>query len=431
MAEQLSEQSYSAFADHLLRNQLADERRGRYMVRWVRRYHAHPMPVSDATPQERLDAFLGQLRKEAIEEWQVEQAREAITVWRAWSGNQQTGEAVAAPRITMDATGAFDPHKMLAVLEHTLRLRHYSLRTIETYREWARRYLEYLAATKQCTETGALITVASFQNFISQLATRLRVSASTQNQAFCALLFLLREVAGLEIGVLENTVRAKRGKHLPTVLSVEEVRRLFAQLSGTLRLMAELIYGGGLRVSECCNLRVKDVDFGMNQIMVRSGKGAKDRTTLLPESLKSTLEEHLKRVRGLYDEDRKAHMAGVAIPNALERKLPDASSEWAWFWLFPSRTLTVDPATRVARRWHTTDSAIQRALADAARKAKITKRVTVHCLRHSFATHLLVNGVDIREVQELLGHSNVETTMIYTHVARGLRAPPCSPLDRL
>ena len=431
MADRASEQLLASFADHLLRNQLADERHCRYMLHWVRRYLAHPPPVSNTTPEELMDAYLGQLRKEACEDWQLDQAKQTITAWRAWSGGRNAGEPAPAPRIVAAADGSFDPGKTLAVLEHTLRLRHYSLRTLDTYLDWTRRYLDYLKATNQITPAGALISVASFQNFISHLATKMRVASNTQNQAFCALLFLLREILGLEVGVLENTVRAKRGEHLPTVLSVEEVRRLFAQMSGTPRLMAELIYGGGLRVSECCNLRVKDIDFGMNQVMVRSGKGFKDRTTLLPERLKPALEKHLKHIRGLYDEDRQANVAGVAMPDALERKLPNASKEWAWFWLFPSRTLAVDPETHVVRRWHGTDSAIQRMIGDAARKAGITKRVTSHSLRHSFATHLLVNGVDIREVQELLGHSNVETTMIYLHVARGLRAPPRSPLDQL
>ena len=294
-----------------------------------------------------------------------------------------------------------------------------------------RRYLDYLKATNQTTPAGVLITVTSFQNYISHLATRMRVSANTQNQAFCALLFLLRDILGLEVGVLENTVRAKRGEHLPTVLSVEEVRRLFDQMTGTSRLMAELIYGGGLRVSECCKFRVKDIDFGTNQLYVRAGKGFKDRTTLLPDRLKPQLETHLQRIRELYDQDRRDEVEGVAMPDALDRKLPSASKEWAWFWAFPSRALAVDPETHVVRRWYATDSALQKMIADAARKAGIPKRVTPHCLRHSFATQMLVNGVDIREVQELLGHSNVETTMIYLHVARGLRAPPRSPLDQL
>jgi hypothetical protein len=195
-----------------------------------------------------MDAFLGQLRREDLKEWQLEQARQPVTTWRAWSGRRTSGEPTPAPRVAAAADGSFDPGKVLAVLEHTLRLRHYSPRTLGTYMDWARRYLEYLKATNQVTPAGALIMVSSFQNFISHLATRMRVSSSTQNQAFSSLLFLLRDVLGMEVGVLENTVRAKRGEHLPTVLSVDEVRRLFVQMSGTPRLMAELIYGGGLRI---------------------------------------------------------------------------------------------------------------------------------------------------------------------------------------
>ena len=431
MADRATEQLLSSFADHLLRNQLADERHCRFMIHWVRRFLVYPPPVSNATPDELMDAYLGQLRREDLDDWQLDQARQSITAWRAWSGGRKTGEPEPAPRIATAADGAFDPSKTLAVLEHTLRLRHYSPRTLDTYLDWARRYMEYLKATNQITPTGVLISVSSFQNYISHLATRMRVSANTQNQAFCALLFLLREVLGVEVGVLQNTVRAKRGQHLPTVLSVDEVRGLFDHMTGTSRLMAELLYGGGLRISECCNFRVKDIDFGTNQLFVRSGKGFKDRTTLLPDRLKPQLEAHLQRVRNLYDQDRREGLEGVAMPDALERKLPNASKEWAWYWAFPCRSLAVDPETHVVRRWHITDSALQKMIAEAARKAGIPKRVTPHSLRHSFATAMLVNGVDIREVQELLGHANVETTMIYLHVARGLRAPPRSPLDQL
>ena len=431
MSDRASEQLLSSFADHLLRNQLADERHCRFMIHWVRRYLVHPPPVSNATPDEQVDAYLGQLRKENLKEWQLDQARQTITAWQAWSGGRNMGEPAPAPRVVAAADGSVDPGKTLAVLEHTLRLRHYSPRTLGTYLDWSRRYLDYLKTTNQITPAGALISVTSFQNYISHLATRMRVSANTQNQAFSALLFLLREILGLEVGVLENTVRAKRGEHLPTVLSVEEVRRLFNHMTGTSRLMAELIYGGGLRVSECCKFRVKDIDFGTNQLYVRAGKGFKDRTTLLPDRLKPQLETHLQRIRELYDQDRREGVEGVEMPDALDRKLPNASKEWAWFWAFPSRTLAVDPETHVVRRWFATDSALQRMIAEAARQAGIPKRVTPHCLRHSFATQMLVNGVDIREVQELLGHSHVETTMIYLHVARGLRAPPKSPLDQL
>jgi integron integrase len=289
----------------------------------------------------------------------------------------------------------------------------------------------YLKETNRAVNDRPVISREGLTDFLSHLATARNVSASTQNQAFGALLFLFREVLGNELGDMERTVRARRGQRLPTVLASEEVRRLLEQLTGTTQLMAELTYGGGLRLMECCRLRVKDIDVGTNQIYVRSGKGDKDRTTLLPDRLKPSLQAHLERVRALYDQDRQAGVAGVALPDALERKLPNAGTDWAWFWVFPSKSLALDPRTQVVRRWHVTDSWLQRAVSQAARKANIPKRVTVHTLRHSFATHLLVNGVDIRQVQELLGHAHVETTMIYTHVARGLRAPPRSPLDAL
>ena len=431
LQNQDTERLLSAFADHLLRNQLADERHGRYMVHWVRRYLAYPPPSSTATQDELLDAYMAQLDREGIKDWQLDQAKQSITAWRAWGGGRNEAPPPPLPKLAAAADGTVDRCQALTALENTLRVRHYSPRTVETYMDWTRRFLDYQASTGRSIDGRIAVSTEHFQNFISHLATKMRVGSNTQNQAFGAVLFFLREVLRLKVGQLEHTVRAKRGQHMPTVLSVEEIRRLFNEMSGTPQLMAELIYGGGLRVSECCNLRVKDIDFGMNQVMVRAGKGAKDRTTLLPERLKPALEEHLKRVRGLYDQDRQANLAGVAMPDALDRKLPNASTEWAWYWAFPSRTLAIDPETQIVRRWRASDTSIQRALAEAARKTAIPKRITAHSLRHSFATHLLVNGVDIREVQELLGHANVETTMIYLHVARGLRAPPRSPLDQL
>ncbi|HRR33331.1 MAG TPA: tyrosine-type recombinase/integrase [Kiritimatiellia bacterium] len=239
----------------------------------------------------------------------------------------------------------------------------------------ARRFFDYLVSTGNVSDGRPVLTEESFQSFISHLATRLRVAAGTQNQAFAAVLFLYRDVLGVEVGRLEDTVRAKRGQRLPTVLSTDEVQRLSDKMEGAPRLMAELIYGGGLRVMACCRLRVKDVDFGMNQLMVRGGKGDKDRSTLLPERLKPVLRQHLERVRGLYETDRAGKVAGVHMPGALERKLPHASTEWGGAGSSPA--------------------------------------------------------ADIRQVQELFGHTHVETTMIYTHVAKGLRAPPKSPLDLL
>ena len=430
MADQDRERLLAAFADHLLKNRLADEKHGRYMVGWVRRFLDFPPPVPNATAEECLLEYLRALEREQAQDWQVEQARMAVRAWLAWR-RRQAAPPPQTPKLRLAADGTVEPARALEAVTETMRVRHYSYRTEQTYLDWARRFFQYLVSTGNVSDGRPVLTEETFQSFISHLATRLRVAAGTQNQAFAAVLFLYRDVLGLEVGRLEDTVRAKRGHRLPTVLSTEEVQKLFDKMEGTPRLMAELIYGGGLRVMECCRMRVKDVDFGMNQLMVRGGKGDKDRSTLLPERLKPALRQHLERVRGLFEQDRAAKVAGVHMPDALERKLPHASTEWGWFWLFPSRSLSVDPRTNVVRRHHASDVSVQQAVAQAVAKAGIAKRVTPHTLRHSFATHLLVNGVDIRQVQELLGHANVETTMIYTHVANGLRAPPKSPLDLL
>ena len=228
-----------------------------------------------------------------------------------------------------------------------------------------------------------------------------------------------------------QVARAKRGSHLPVVLSVPETAALLRALRGTARLMAQLIYGGGLRVSECCELRIKDLDFDQGLIIVRGGKGGKDRSTLFPESARDEMRTQLRKAEVLQRTDRQAGIAGVWLPPAVERKYPNAGRELGWFWAFPSQTLSTDPVAGVVRRHHVHESLVQKAVKSAALEARIHKPVSVHVLRHSFATHLLLGGVDIRQIQEYLGHANVETTMIYTHVVKELRNPPRSPLDVL
>lgn len=431
MADHDVERLLAAFADHLLKNRLADEKHGRYMVNWVRRFLAFPPPMTGSTVEEILKAYLQKLDDERYESWQVEQARQSVRVWLAWRQNSSSAPLATPQKMALAADQTLDPAQALDMLSQTLRVRHYSYRTEQTYLDWTRRYFDYLVSAGWLAHGRPVVTEETFQLFIAHLATHLHVGSNTQNQAFAAVLFLFRDVLGKEVGQLENTARAKRGVRLPTVLSVDELRKIFEQMEGTPKLMAELMYGGGLRVMECCRLRVKDVDFGMNQLIVRAGKGDKDRTTVLPERLKPVLEEHLKRVRSLYEQDRRDKLPGVHMPDALDRKLPHASTEWAWFWVFPSKGLSVDPLTNIVRRHHASDVSIQKSLRQAVEKAQIAKRVTPHTLRHSFATHLLINGVDIRQIQELLGHSNVETTMIYTHVAKGMRAAVRSPLDQL
>jgi integron integrase len=257
------------------------------------------------------------------------------------------------------------------------------------------------------------------------------VSASTQNQALSALLFLYRDVLGERVGWIEDIELAKRPARLPVVLTREEAKRVLACLEGTSWLMASLLYGSGLRVSECCGLRVKDVDFARREIVVRDGKGKKDRGTVLPGSVTGALREHLTRVRNLHKRDLRGGMGRVELPGAYRRKSPRAASEWAWQWVFPSRKLYVDRRTGELRRHHRHPSALQCAVRRAVQEAGITKRATCHSLRHSFATHLLESGMDIRTIQELLGHRNLSTTMIYTHVINRGGLGVKSPLDTL
>jgi len=268
------------------------------------------------------------------------------------------------------------------------------------------------------------------QDFLSHLAVEKNVSASTQNQALNALVFLYRNVLGKNTENELSAVRASTRRRLPIVLTPQEIERIFECLDGVPRLMAMLIYGCGLRLQECLRLRIKDVDLEQNMVIVRSGKGDKDRRTVLPESLKDEITRHSAAVKSVYEKDRKENISGVWLPDALERKYPNAGKEWAWFWLFPAKSLSIDPYTSLVRRHHVHPASLQKTFYDALRKAGIAKQASVHTLRHSFATHLLENGYDIRTIQELLGHTNLQTTMIYTHVASKNILGVKSPLDK-
>jgi integron integrase len=310
-----------------------------------------------------------------------------------------------------------------------IRLKHYSYSTERTYLQWTERFLAYALASAK--NSVADITSEDFKNFISHLALKQRVSSSTQNQAFNAILFLFKNVLGKEADDLSNTIRAKRGPKLPVVLSVDEVKQLFSHMSGTTLLMAEVLYGAGLRLMELARLRVKDIDFDASTIFVRSGKGDKDRSTILPAAVKEKLRDHLKRVKILHEKDLAAGYGQVHLPDALDRKYPKAGKEWAWQYVFPSAKLSIDPRSKRIGRHHFSEKTIQDAIKKALRKAVIPKHASVHTLRHSFATHLLMSGINIREIQDLLGHKHVETTMVYTHVLRNMSNAPLSPLDAL
>jgi integron integrase len=318
------------------------------------------------------------------------------------------------------------PPRLLDRVREAVRTRHYSRRTEKAYVAWIRRYILF-HGKRHPSDMGA----AELTQYLSSLAVQGNVAASTQNQALSALLFLYREVLGQDVPWLDDIVRAKRTARLPVVLTRDEVRAIIRQLRGTTRLMAILLYGSGLRLLECARLRVKDLDFGRHQIIVRAGKGDKDRATTLPAIISADLARHLDGVKKQHDLDLRQGAGWVELPWALARKYPNAGREWAWQWVFPATRFYVDRESGQRRRHHLHESVLQRAFKDAVRHAGIPKRATCHTLRHSFATHLLEDGRDIRTVQELLGHADVSTTMIYTHVLNRGPAGVCSPADRM
>jgi integron integrase len=455
------------FEDFVRSRNLVDERHLPFYLKWVLRFLRSEFDRERLSSSDLLQCFSDQLaRDERLEDWQRRQAVKAAELYlniylpeangmahgvegmgsggeRSEDGGQNV-DAVSSPRFlnignsgkagatpaVLNEAGATpavqnDEQQALREMKELMKLRHYSPRTLQTYTEWAQRYFGYAKGHKLAWDAPESIRV-----WLSSLATQRNVASSTQNQAFSAILFLFRDV--LKINLPEvNAVRAKRGPKLPVVLTPEEVQKVLSCAKGTIGLMLRLSYGAGLRVSELIRLRVQDLDFGNETLFVRSGKGDKDRATTLPASLTDELHEHLKRVRALHDADLEKGFGAVWLPGALARKYPNAPTEWKWQYVFPAKPLSVDPESGTTRRHHVSEQVVQRALKKAADAADIPKRVSIHTLRHSFATHLLMQGVNIREVQELLGHKSVETTMIYTHVVRTMSARPKSPLDTL
>ncbi len=318
------------------------------------------------------------------------------------------------------------PPRLLDRVREAIRARHYSRRTEESYVLWIKRFILFHGKRHPATMGETEVT-----QFVTSLAVKHKFSASTQNQALSAILFLYQSVLGRKLEWLDGIVRAKTTSRLPVVLSREEVRAVIDRLDGLPWLMAGLLYGAGLRLLECARLRVKDVDFARNEIVVRQGKGGRDRRTMLPAGLRPYLVAHLESVRRQHEEDLRRGAGWVELPDALERKYPNAGREWAWQWVFPATRTYVEPATKQRRRHHLHESVLQRAVHLAVVRAGITKPATCHTFRHSFATHLLEDGHDIRTVQELLGHRDVRTTMLYTHVLNRGGRGVLSPADRL
>ncbi|VAW30953.1 Integron integrase IntIPac [hydrothermal vent metagenome] len=318
------------------------------------------------------------------------------------------------------------PKKLLDQVRDAIRIKHYSIRTEKAYADWIRRFIFY-HDKRHPKQMGT----REIEQFLSHLAISRNVAASTQNQALSALLFLYREVLHQELDRPVEALWAKKPKRLPVVLTKEEAMRVIVAMNGTHQLMLKLLYGTGMRLMECVRLRVKDIDFAQSQIIIRDGKGQKDRITILPQTLILPLQEHLRGIKQRHDRDLAAGFGAVYLPNALQQKYPNANRSWVWQYAFPAARRSRDPRSDAVRRHHIHENSLQKAVKQAAYIAAIPKRVSPHVFRHSFATHLLENGYDIRTVQELLGHKDVKTTMIYTHVLNRGGLAVRSPLDEL
>lgn len=406
------------FENFLLKKKLVPSSKISFYLHWVSKFYSY-LGEKPGVPFEEsgMALFLKQLGRNH-EDWQVGQAQEALRLFLFYLSTlskQETGSTI-------------DPDSQWKTIAHetvrALRLRRRSLSTEKTYLYWLRMFYGFLKR-----KSPSALTEADVKNFLSYLATDRKVAFSTQKQAFNALLFVFRHVLDIEISSLQEVVRARPNRKLPVVMSKDEVFRVFEHLHGINLLMAKVIYGCGLRIKECLRLRVQDIDFDRGLLTIRSGKGDKDRVTIFPESLKEEIREHLLEVRKSYEEDRAEELEGVWLPDALSRKYPNGGKQWNWYWLFPARAASVDPETRIVRRHHLHPTGLQKHFREAVKRAGIAKHVSVHTLRHSFATHLLENGYDIRTIQTLLGHSSIQTTMIYTHVAGKNIFGVKSPLD--
>lgn len=418
------------FQDFIISRAFADKKHAPFYANWVSKFLAFSNNDEDLGFMEKKRRFLIYLSNTTgVADWQKEQAKIALQLYF----EEFNKEALKLyTREKPDVSNSdMKPDSILEMLSEALRVKHYSYKTERSYINWARRFYEYVIEVRKKDLEKSGLSSEDVRDYLGFLALRKKVSSSTQNQAFNALLFLFRDVLKIKLEGLGNTVRAKRGPKLPVVLTPNEIKEVFRHVSGKDKLILQLLYGTGMRLSELTSLRIKDIDFGSGLIFIRSSKGDKDRTTILPRHLKEGLNRQIQEVKRLHEKDLAAGYGEVWLSDALDRKYPKAAKEFGWQFAFPSAKLSSDRITGKIRRFYISPKTIQNVMSEAVKRAEIVKHATVHTLRHSFATHLLTSGVNIREVQNLLGHKNVETTMVYTHVLRSISNIPKSPLDSL
>lgn len=405
------------FAEFLAQKCSVDQKYIPFYLQWVGKYNQYCKANTNQ------DSDIWGFQKSLIgkfKDWQIDQAADAVRHYMYYLSNQNKME-----KRVENLSGSFDLWREKKELyRQTLRLKHRSFHTEKSYFRWLESFIRFTKLKSPSDVDGE-----DLKNFLTYLAVERGVSSSSQNQAFNALLFFFRYVLDVELTDLECAVRSSRPERLPVVLSSIEISRILENLPFQYRLMCSLIYGGGLRLEECLSLRIKDLDLEKCTINIVNGKGGKDRITLLPSSKIPMIKEHLTTVESLYRKDRETDQPGVKVPDSLLRKYPGISTQWSWFWVFPSSTFCKDPYSDQICRYHKHPSGLQKAFYTAVNKAGIAKKASVHTLRHSFATHLLEAGYDIRTIQELLGHSSLQTTMIYTHVAGKNRLGVISPAD--
>ena len=406
----------SRYINYLQKYHKIKENHLSWYLHWVKKYINYWNNDKNYLKDDSIRRYF-QFLADRYEPWQVEQAATAIRLFVHYVNKMENSATLQKPG---------DWPEVLDKMKSELRVQSKSYRTEKTYLYWVRDFSRW-RNPKNPDQLGS----DDVRAYLTHLSINRNISFATQKQAFIALLFLFRHVLNIEINGLESVVRARVNRKLPVVLSPSEISGILQYVPEEYRLMCRIIYGGGLRLSECLELRVKDVDIDGGSIIIRSGKGNKDRLTLLSRSVIPDLQKHIVKVRQLYESDRLEKLPGVPLPFALQKKYPQASTEWNWFWIFPSPRFSVCPRTNQPGRFHVFPSTLQHAFHEALRKSGIPKKAGIHTLRHSFATHLIEAGYDIRTVQELLGHSNLSTTMIYTHVATKNKLSVISPMDKM